>query len=224
MVPFWDPNKEGYEGPLESDNPWDVVILNGFRSPGIATVKCTPQLKIDLPKKTSTDGGPAIERGHVPAKIEVVIKVWTPDQWTALQELLNNIWRKPGEGFRLENQDGVPVSSSTKVKGKDGKTTLKAKPAITIAHPCCALWGVTAMLLESPESPEPAPEIGAKIVRLRGMQYIAPSKRPTTKKAAGSGVKLTPEFKQAHNAVPPDPPSKTDAVPRLPPKPNTGGS
>lgn len=220
-IPFWDEVTDGYES-SEVTNPWDIVTLNGFRSPGIADVRCTPQLKIDLPKKASQDGGPAIERGHLPAKVDISITVWTPQQWQALQELLFAVWRKPGEHFRLENDDGVPVSSSTSAKNKKGQTILVPKPAITIAHPACALWGVTAILIEQPDSPVPGQQIGSRMVRLRGFQYIAPTKQTATKSTAGARAPIAKEFTQSHNA-PPAKPSTTDAVPRPAPPPHMGG-
>lgn len=221
-IPFWDAFEEGYES-SEITNPWDIVVLNGFRAPGVAEVKCTPQLKIDLPKKASHDGGPAIERGHLPAKVDISMTVWTPAQWIALQELLFAIWRKPGEKFRLENDGGVPSSSSTKGKDKKGNTILVPKPAITIAHPACALWGVTSILIEQTDSPVPGQQTGSKVVRLRGYQYIAPSKKTATKPTAGARAPIAKEFKQAHNATPAKP-STTDAVPKPGPPPHMGGA
>jgi hypothetical protein len=219
-IPFWDTATDGYEGPVYAKNPWDLVILNGFRSPGVATVKCIPQVKIDLPKEVARDGGPATEKGHVPAKVDIQIKIWTPDQWDAMQNLMEAIWRQPGQKYRLELVGGILPQTST--TGTGDKT--KAKPAITIAHPCCALYGVTAVMLESPESPDSAPEVGAKIIRLKGVQYIARSNQPADRKVRGARVPLAPELQGTKSAPPFKPPSQTDGVPLLLQRPEEGGS
>lgn len=198
-TPFPDSVGDGYdghEGPDYSTALYDVLVLNGRRVPGISRVKVVPKMRIDVPKTVNHDGGPTIERGHEAARVDITIRYWTPSQWVKLQEVLRAIWRPPGK----------PVP--------DGN-----KKAVLISHPACAPpWNISAILLESVESPEPSSE-GGWVIKIKAVQYIAPKKRPVAKKAEGKGVAIAAGITQAKNGVVPGP-SKTAAVPKLPPRPN----
>lgn len=209
-VPFWDPITDGYEGPTYSDNPWDFVMLGGFMSPGVATVTCKPKLKIDQHKPNGGDGAAVIIRGHEPAKVEVQIKVWTPKQWEILQDLISRVWRRPGKASK---QDRPGATGGVKPTG-----------AIDIQHPACSLYGVTAVVLESPTSPEPAAEGGAMVLKFSAVQYI-PRSGNATRKAQGSGrppTPLAPEFQRKNVAG--LAPSATDGLPKAPSAPASGSS
>jgi hypothetical protein len=198
-LPFWDPVIDaGYEGPdYADDRPWKLATLNGIKVPGETDVKCVPKVKIDIPKATNRDGGTAIYRGHQPAKVDLTIRIWTPSQWILFQQLLREIWRWPGAP--------VPAGSMK---------------AITIAHPSCALWGISSMLIENPESPEITLE-GARF-RIQGLQYIPSKNQAVAKKASGSGPAVAPEIAAARkkNDIPPKP--STQVVARAPGPPNQG--
>lgn len=190
-VPFWDEFEEGYEGPLYATEPWDLLVLNGIKVPGISTVKCTPRMKIEIPKETGRDGGPAIERGHDPARVDIAVKIWTPRQWEAMQAVLLAVWRRPGQEVRYAARDGKLVETTRK--------------AVTIAHPACALYNVSSILIESPDSPEPGPEIGVRVLKMKAVQYIPPSSKPATKKTTGAGPALAVELQGKRNSIPPPP-------------------
>lgn len=179
-VAFWDiaepdgrqPLDFSIEGPDYVKHPWDLLWLNGIRVPGISEVKCTPTLRLKTNKTVGNDGGPTIEEGHEAAKVDINIKIWTESQWSLLQDLMRDLWRRPG----------TPVPAGD-------------KKAITISHPACDLWGVTSILIRSPSSPEPAAEVGARIVRIQAVQYIAPKERPVTKPIKGEHGTLAPSAK-----------------------------
>lgn len=221
-VPFWDDpggeRPDEYEGKDYADDPWDYVELNGQGVPGVSVVKCTPRVRLKTNKTVGRDGGPTIEEGHEAAKVEIAIKIWTPSQWRLLQRLLRQIWRRPGAPY---------FQTDDKTRAPDKKTGLVPKvtrPAITIEHPACAMWGVFSILIESPDSPEPAPEIGAKIIRLRAVQYIAKSIE-ATRKASGTGKRgtLAPSSKDPKGTPVAPPPSTTGAAFARPPVPGAAG-
>jgi hypothetical protein len=228
-VPFWDagarelvisPNGQsyrwpGYDGKDYSDNPWDLCTLNGFKVPGISVVTCIPRIKLDVAKAIGKDGGPAIDKGHLPADIDIQTTIWTPNQWLIMQAVLIAIWRRPGQAHRFEQTDQGSIRSATTT---DARNKVVNKPAVTIAHPSAALYGITSIMIETVGSPEPAPERGARVVRIKAVQYIKPSAKKAERKVAGAGPPIAPEFLQARNGRSP-PPSTTDVVPRAAPTP-----
>lgn len=187
--PFWD-IETGYNGPTESEEIWDVVVLNGEKLPGASDVICIPRIRIDVPKKASRDGGATIDKGHEAARVEITTKLYTPGHWERYQEVLRPLWRRPGE----------PVP--------------KVRRGIDIFHPACAMFGVTSILIEQPESPQRGSVPGERIVRLRCVQYISPKDKDVAKKTDGSGrrANLTPLFAQARGSLPVHGPSVTGAT------------
>lgn len=209
-VPYWDSigdGLDGNEGPDYMTDPHDVAIINGLKVPGITRVKGLPKKKIDVPKAPARDGGPPTDRGHENARLEVTFQVWTTSQWRLLQVILKKIWRPPG----------API-----VKPAGSVKNAPEIKAITIVHPDCSSppWSISAILIESLETPEYTPQKGA-IIRMKAVQYIAPSKANVTRGAAGAGPPLAKEITGARSA-PPARPSTTDAVPVLPPAPARG--
>lgn len=212
-VPFWDTFTETYEEWQDRNtNPWDILHLNSERVPGIAEVKVTPHMVIDIKKTTSFDGGPTIELGHQAAKLDIAVTIWTPAQWEGVQGIMAKIWRLPGR-----EQKGSKPRERTR------------RAAVSISHPNCAFLGISAVLLEAPEGLQPATGlIGAKTLRLRAVQYIPPSAKPATRKAAGQGgriqVGVVNEFVDFLSGIPRRPPSQTDAVALPGPGPAQGSS
>jgi hypothetical protein len=187
-LPFWD-IETGYEGPTESGAMWDVCMLNGEKLPGASEVICIPRIRIDIPKKAHRDGGPTIDRGHDAARVDITTELFTPAHWERYQEILRPLWRRPGE----------PVP--------------KVRRGIDIAHPACAMFGVTSIIIESPESPRRGSVPGSRIATLHCLQYIAPKDKPVAKKTDGSGRRATlaPHMANARTSVAP-PPSVTGAT------------
>lgn len=209
---FWDVYEEGYEGPEQSPMPWERGTLNGFKVPGIFDVRCTPRIKLEIPKASGRDGGPAIEKGHLPAEVDITITIWTPQHLRLFEALMIGIWRAPGQDSTYQLTEAGQV--------------VKATRAVSIAHPKCngQPYNITAILLERVSSLEPGREAGTRACQIKAMQYLPPSKTVATRKAAGAGrVPVAKEIAGARSA-PPTPPSRTDAVAKLPPTPNRGPS
>jgi hypothetical protein len=201
-IPFWEtpdaealPNGQlaGYEGKDFPDNPWDQLLLNGAPVPGVSTVKCVPKIRLRTNKTVGHDGGPTIEEGHEAAGVMIAIKIWTPTQWLKLLDILAEIWRRPGS----------PIPAGD-------------KKAVRIWHPACAMWGVAAVLLESPESPDPGPEPGTKVVKIKAVQYIPPKQRNVTRAAKGTGGELAKAWKDPKNTRAAALPAETESS-ALPP-------
>jgi hypothetical protein len=197
-VPFWNVER-GQSGPDYATNPWDTCTLNGMKVPGIVTVTVTPREKIDVQKPNGADGGAFIRRGHEPAKVEINVKIWTPNQWKLWQVVLKAIWRQPGKPARQD-------------KPGQAKAAVKEIGAIRISHPACDLYSVGSVVIAEPGSPNLA-ERGFMNQKIQALEYLAP-KKGATRKTKGAKVPLTPEFEQAKNAIGPLV-SETDAVPSL---------
>jgi hypothetical protein len=217
ISPFWDAVADvGYEeDQSRNNNPWDILYLNGERVPGIATVKVIPKIRIELLKASGRDGGPTIERGHEAARLDITIKIWTPAQWNLLNVQLAALWRSPGHQFRSRaTTDG------------SGKVVQAAAGAIRIAHPACSCFTrIASILFESVESPEPAPEQGARLVKIKAVQYIPKSEKDVTLVRKGTRAPLAPELDgKAKNGVAPKPVSKTDLAAKPQPEPSPGST
>jgi hypothetical protein len=221
-VPFWDVvhqdiadkrAKAGYSGAEPpgyeenealNANPWDRLILNNALVPGVSSVRVSPRFVIDLKKKSGKDGGLIVDKGHESARVDIAITIWTPRQWENLQLLLEQTIRRAGQ--KLDTKD-------------------KAK-AIPISHPACALWGIAAVVVESAESPEPAPEVGARIIRIRCIQYIVPNSQKVDKAVEGPGLTNVGNLAQRirDTAAPPKTVSAEGVPARKQPTPAGGGS
>jgi hypothetical protein len=186
-IPFWglsDPiplpegASLGFDGLDYPKNPWLQLALNDEWVPGKSMVKCIPKIKLKTNKTVGNDGGPTVEEGHEAARVDITITVWTLSQWSILQDLMRKLWRRPGEP--------VPTDPT--------------KKAIKIWAPAVAQWGVTSILIESPESLEPGPESGTMVMKIKAVQYIAEKIRSVAKPVAGEGGTLIRQFKDPKNA------------------------
>jgi hypothetical protein len=75
-VPFWD----------DAPGAWDTLSLGGQTMPGLATVQGRVGRKMDTRSRPGADGARVRDRGYEPARLEIHVKVWTPEQ---LRELIN---------------------------------------------------------------------------------------------------------------------------------------
>jgi hypothetical protein len=215
ISPFWDSIKDvGYEEDQSRNcNPWDILELNNVRVPGICTVKVIPKVRIEVLKASGRDGGPVIERGHEAARVDIQIKIWTPAQWNLLVEQLGGLWRSPGQQFRTRP-----------TKDSKGKVITPAEGAIRIHHPACSFARVYAVLFESIESPEPAPEKGAMVIKIKAVQYIPRSDQEATRQVKGTAVQRAPELGGSKSGIPPKPVSTTDLAAKPQPETSPGSS
>jgi hypothetical protein len=207
-LPFWDKNEAGYEGPDYALQPWDTIYLNDEQWPGIVTAECRPVMKLDLKKKNGTDGGPLIERGYEHGKVLITVKIWTPAQWTILQERIASIWRKPGKPWPSETKSG------------NGKVTVKG---VKVDHPALLLLNIVKIGIIDIESPRDAPEFGAKIIRINAVQDFD-AQKDLTRRHKGAKFKVTDARTNIVKNQAGPAPSATEALPAAPTKPAQGSS
>lgn len=210
-IPFWDDHTEGYEGPLTSDDPWDLVILGNERLPGVCTsFDGSPTQKIDVQKANGSDGGALVERGIVPARVEFEILIWTPAQWNEFQRIKQRILRQAG---KIDVADQKKVASAAQVD-------VTKKSALSISHPAARDARISSVLIESISPPRPGPHPGTRVVRFKCLQFIAPTPAKATRKAQGvKPVPIANQLRSGKNV--PVKPSTTDAGPNGPPTPPT---
>jgi hypothetical protein len=181
-IAFWDRFTEGYEGsdyPLEE---WDRVQIGGYVLPGICVVDGAAKQRIDVQKANGVDGGVLIERGYQPGTLDIDMKIWTPHHWSIWQSIHPNIYRRAGK---------LDVNDAKKKSASRAQIQVTAKAALSIYHPAAADRGIDSVLIEQITLPRPGPEKGSKIITIKCIQYMPPSKLPAVRKA--TGVKAPPQ-------------------------------
>ncbi len=90
---FWD--NEGTADfitqPVYSPNPYDVVVIAGRKTPGVAKVHAVPSRKVDRKKPAGSDGERPTFHGYVAAEVDVRIWIWTPDQLEVYDALVREV-------------------------------------------------------------------------------------------------------------------------------------
>ena len=139
----------------EQPDVWDTLSLAGIAVPGVATVDVSRGLEIDKKKAKGTRKMVFTIQGVKSAEINIHIEVNTPDEWTALQQLIAVIEPKAGTG----KNEGIPVD---------------------IAHPVTAARGIRSILIEDVIGPTKTPD-GKSFcsLKIKGSEFDAPPK-PTT--------------------------------------------
>jgi hypothetical protein len=93
---FWAPTftaadgslvSPGFTGNLYASNVWDFVDFAGERTPGLAEVTVDKERGLDEKKSPGSDGATLTLHGSNPAKIEIKLTIWTPEQLRRLNEL-----------------------------------------------------------------------------------------------------------------------------------------
>lgn len=158
-IPFWD----GYstfangvisgaaQGPLFSPNPWDVVIINNKRLPGIGKAHGEPTLGIDKKGSKGRDGAVFSVNGYVPGPIQIESTIWTPEQWSEWQKIVPFIWRRPNAGS---------------VKG--------AALAVSISYPSLQHAGINRVVIVGFSPAQPGSFRGSMVIRLKALEFVPP--------------------------------------------------
>jgi hypothetical protein len=88
---FTQPNgflfSPGFTGNTYQTNVWDFVTFAGQPTPGLAEVNVEKERAVDEKKSAGSDGATLTIHGSKPARIEIKLTIWTPDQLRALNEL-----------------------------------------------------------------------------------------------------------------------------------------
>lgn len=177
---------DGGEGPVYSENPWDVVVIAGHALPGVNTIEGLPTLKIDQKKKGGGDSITLTATGYLPGPIVVSCEIWTKAQWEVFQTVAAVIWRKPNKKSKLKDL------------------------AIPIAHPDLALWGISQVVVQGVSLSSKGKVPQARVYKLRLLEYVGNEKTNKTKTAKPTTFERdariptlnTPEKPSAHPPKP----------------------
>lgn len=167
-LPFWAP-LTGTSGPVYSDTGYDLALFGSTQVPGVVEVSVTAERGLDEQKAAGRHGATLIFRGRKPVRAEMRVRLWTPEQWTAMQTLLGEIYPQGGTG---------------------------TPKAFDVTHPALALLKVGQMAVVSVSAPKPTGTPGEREIVIQLVEYTAPAKRKqnATKKIEGAAVATRPEF------------------------------
>lgn len=181
-IAFWDDQEVGYRGSDYLSNPHDTLFLGTkklgtIQVPGLVSVKITRAVRVTKQKATGRDGATKIIRGMEPAKVEVLITVWTPRQYRLLNTLRNIIF--PPEGKKSTNDtivlDGVVVRVDNTPRTQ----------AFDIRHPECDAMGIRSVVPLSTTSMTAGTK-GERSISITFESHHKPPKGSATRKVEGS--------------------------------------
>jgi|SRR6478609_521398 len=92
-IPFiYDPSGASY-------SLWDQMLLGGIYWPGLWAIGATKKRSLDIVKVRRKDGTMTLDNGYFGAELTAYGRLWTPAQFTELQEILPNFDpQRPGGG------------------------------------------------------------------------------------------------------------------------------
>ena len=153
---YWTP---GCDGPTYANSPWDYVYIGlptigSSITPGIAKVRVDKFRDVDKKKPSGSDGARITIHGVEPAKVEIDLTIWTPEQlrqWSVMWPYL------------------FPVA----YKGKP--------PNYSVSYPSFGsdLYAIKSLTFVKMEGPDIQPD-GRGIFRLHAWEYLAPSTKNVT--------------------------------------------
>lgn len=180
MSTFWD-NAQTEDGVIEGPAAegaltlrgmeWDTLLISGMAMPGLATVTVSEiSRRLQNKKENGSDGSSPTFRGLNPAKVEIELLLWTPDQLRTWEAMLPVIFPRAGKG----------------TNGLSG---------LDISHPNTALCGIRAIVIESVTGLMPGPSHGTKAVKLKCFEFMPPKKAKAVKTVV-SAVAVRKAFQQ----------------------------
>lgn len=146
----------------DETDTWDGLSLGGTQVDGLCDVKIDRAKKLDIKSAGGSDGATITDQGYEPAKVTISIRVWTADQWTSLQGLIELIEPAPAK-----------------------------KPAapLLIAHPAATVRKVKAVSIKSVKGPDIGSD-GATTIVLECIEWFPPPKKNVTNTASGPQTRL----------------------------------
>jgi hypothetical protein len=175
-APFWDVEELGYEsyGNYGQLSAWNVVFLGGMSMPGLAEVtNGACERKLDIKNAKGADGATISHNGYEPAKLDVLLTLATPQDWSLFQQVL-------------------PL-----IKPKLGK--LPSQP-LAFSHPSTDPYGIDKVIVESVGIPKKGKVPGTREVHIKLVQW-APSKKTGALKKGGIIVPRTTRDQERDTAA-----------------------
>lgn len=146
-IPFWE----------EAPDLWDVVTIAGFTFPGVANVSGEPKRKLDKKNAKGADGRTITDDGADGVDIEVVIQIYTAEQW-------------------YNYQLAIPFIDPNQQKGK--------LLPVDIIHPALKLHNIRSMYVESMTLPQTNGTPQVREVRIKATSWAPPPKKPKKSKSS----------------------------------------
>lgn len=168
-TPFWDSDGSATFGDTYAINPWDTATLGGVKVPGIVRVQAAPARKCDKGDGTGTDGGRLRLQGRPPTDVAVTVKLWTPDQLAAWDQLLDTVWHPEAK------REVVPYA---------------------ITYPSLKRVGITAVVIVSVPTCQ-LNDDGTTLWTIKAVEYRPPAKKNTTTTPTGAKVSVVPQLQRA---------------------------
>jgi hypothetical protein len=148
-IPFWDDDPEA----------WDHVVLGPHTLPGLAEItNLTKAEKVDVKSPSGSTGASITCSGAEPATLDIVLRVWTREQWGKLQIILPELQPKKPKGTPYD-----------------------------IAHPKTALRNIKAVYIQEISGPNNV-ESGIQEITFKCVEYLQPSSHPTTTPKTSQGI------------------------------------
>lgn len=194
---FWGRGTQGYEGPLYSSNPHDIVILGGLKLPGICEVKALPTQEYGREKAPGREGASIILQGYLPGPIDISVLMWTPRQWEVFQDVMDLVWQPSGKisaGFSKRGQQFYSSIDKTSADASQIKrgAALAEQRAISIAHPALQEAHITKVVVTGRSLPERGPFPQSRIVNIKCLEFVQSPKSAKTKVVKDDAAKLEP--------------------------------
>lgn len=148
--------------PTTSADEWDTLYLGGTVFPGLATVKVAGGQKIDKKDAPGSDGESTTQQGEKAKVLNVVVRMWLPEQWEAYDDAHQIV--EPVIGKR------VPVD---------------------IANAAASFRNVGAVLIEDVEGPNWDAKQTIMEMVYKCTEHKPPAKKSATKKNEASASTVT---------------------------------
>ena len=192
---YWCP---GVEGKTIASNEWDVVFFATAPTPGVAEVTVEKTRSMDEKKPVGSDGARLTIHGTNPAKIEIKLLIWTPEQLRALNQLWPLLMVPPYKITTSKKTTygfGTPVTTATvsggsnatvstvsipTVKSQTTTTTKKSIITFDVSHPALAFHSIKSVQILGANGPMPGPIPGSRIFMIRAVEYLPPGKKAAT--------------------------------------------
>ncbi len=142
LQPFWDPRYNvddpgPYIGNTYATNVWDRATVFGVDVPGVVSVAVTRSRYLWTIQAPGVAPQP-IKAGWEPLRFTMIVKLWTPRQWAAMQPIM---WRLQPVNQRA---DTVVIAGQTFGTPKPNTTD----SSFDVYHPKLAVWSVGSAICE----------------------------------------------------------------------------
>lgn len=204
--PFWGGSAAEGETFLYNE-PWFLGWIAGRPLPGKTTVSPGTVASLDFEDKKAKGrhGSNITIYGYKPGTYDLSCEIWTADQHTAIQAVIDAVWTVPKKKAKI------------------------SELGLTVHHPALAEVKIFSGVLIGVDPPKDGGSLeGAKVYRFRFREFVPPSKDNATKTAKASAVTVAEPLRKDQapkNAAPPRPSTvRADLGPRGPKTPPGGGS